>query len=74
MSAYPRRVLADTWVSNDDGRTSVLVRHETVVDIQPGSQLEAAYGAQNLSAVIPTGDPSRSPEAAAWLSREALAN
>jgi hypothetical protein len=42
------------------------------VDIAPGSALEAAYGAGNLSAVI-TG-PSRSPEAAPCLSKEALAN
>ena len=47
----------------------------TVVDVVPGSRLEAAYGgAGNLSAVIPAADPARSPEAAPCLSKEALAN
>ena len=43
--------------------------------IVPGSELERAYGGSgNLSAVIPPGRPSRSPEAAPELSKEALAN
>jgi hypothetical protein len=74
VSAYPRRVLASVWVSSDGGRTSVFVKDGSVVDIVPGSQLEAAYGAGNLSAVIPAGDPSRSPEAAPQLSKEAIRN
>jgi hypothetical protein len=74
VSAYPRRVLTSVLVSNDGGRTSVFVREGTVADIVPGSQLEADYGVGNLSAVIPAGDPSRSPEAAPHLSKEALAN
>jgi hypothetical protein len=74
MSQYPRRVMASITVTADGGRTSVFVKNGTVVDIKPGSQLEAAYAAGNLSAVIPAGDPSRSPEAATQLSKEALAN
>lgn len=57
LSAYPRTVLTDTWVSwnpNASGQPSALfVRHGTVVDIKPGSALEAAYGGSgNLSAVL----------------------
>ena len=74
MSAYPRRVLATITVTADGGRTSVYVKDGTVIDCKPGSALEAAYGAGNLSAVIPAGDPSRSPEAAPHLSKEALGN
>jgi len=72
MSAYPRRVLTGVTVSRDGVQT--FVRQDSVVDIQPGSELEAAYGAQNLSAVIPTGDTSRSPEAASHLDRSWLHN
>jgi hypothetical protein len=56
------------------GGVAFFHRRGTVVDVVPGSQLETAYGASNLSAVIPAGDPSRSPEAAPCLSEEALAN
>lgn len=61
MSAYPRRVLADTAVAwdphaNGAGRAT-FTRHGTVVDIPPGSALEAAYGGTgNLSAVIPAAE------------------
>jgi hypothetical protein len=52
MSTYPRTVLTDitvTW-----GGEPVFVRHGTVVDIVPGSALEAAYGgSSNLTAVLP---------------------
>ena len=74
MSQYPRYMLASITVTNDSGRTSVFVKSGSVVDIKPGSALETAYGSGNLSAVIPAGDPSRSPEAAPHLSKEALAN
>jgi hypothetical protein len=71
MSAYPRVILTGTWVSWDGVQR--YYRPGTVVDIQPGSALETAYGgAGNLSAVI-TG-PAVSPEAAPCLSKEALAN
>jgi hypothetical protein len=71
VSQFPRTVLAGVTVQRDGGAT--FVRAGTVADIVPGSGLEAAYGGSgNLSAVI-TG-PSRSPECAAWLSKEALAN
>lgn len=57
MSQYPRRVLADTSVSWDPhangAQRSTFARHGTVVDVVPGSALEAAYGNANLSAVIP---------------------
>lgn len=68
MSQYPRTVLAGVTVRG------VFVKAGTVLDIAPGSSLEAEYGAGNLSAVIPAIDPRRSPEAAPELSKEALAN
>jgi hypothetical protein len=57
MSQFPRRVLTDTDVSwdphaNGAGRAT-FTRHGTVVDVVPGSPLEAAYGNANLSGVIP---------------------
>jgi hypothetical protein len=57
MSQYPRRVLSDVDVAwdphaNGAGRAT-FTRHGTVVDIEPGSVLEAAYGDENLSGVIP---------------------
>jgi len=72
VSQYPRLVITSVTVTNDGGRTSVLVRKGSVVDIVPGSQLEAAYGAQNLSGVL-TG-PQLSPEAAHHLDRSWLHN
>lgn len=51
MSTYPRTVLADTWVTW--GGEPFFARHGITVDIKPGSALEAAYGAGNLSAVLP---------------------
>lgn len=57
MSQYPRRVLTDTAVAWDPhangAQRETFTRHGTVVDIPPGSPLEAAYGQQNLSGVIP---------------------
>jgi hypothetical protein len=50
MSQFPRRVLSLTLVTWD-GR-SVFVRPGTIVDIKPGTALEAAYGAGNLSGVL----------------------
>ena len=57
MSQFPRRVLTDVNVSwdhhaNGAGR-STFTRHGTVVDVVPGSALEAAYGNASLSGVIP---------------------
>jgi hypothetical protein len=73
MSQYPRHALAGVMVDHDAAPT--FVKDGSVVDIQPGSVLEAAYGGpSNLSAVIPAGDPSRSSEAAPELSKETLAN
>jgi hypothetical protein len=67
VSQYPRAVLVGITVRG------VFVKSGSVVDIVPGSEPEAEYGGSgNLSAVI-TG-PSRSPEAAPELSREALEN
>jgi hypothetical protein len=57
MSQFPRRVLTDTSVSWDPHASgaprSTFARHGTVVDVVPGSALEAAYGNAGLSAVIP---------------------
>lgn len=57
MSQYPRRVLTDTavvWDPHANGaQRTTFTRHGTVVDIPPGSALEAAYGNGNLSGVIP---------------------
>jgi hypothetical protein len=57
MSQFPRRVLTDTDVSWDPhangAERSTFTRHGTVVDVVPGSELEAAYGDGNLSGVIP---------------------
>jgi len=74
MSRYPRRVLTDTVVSwdphaNGAGR-STFTRHGTVVDVVPGSALEAAYGSLNLSGVIPLSQ--RGDESCC--SREAVSN
>jgi hypothetical protein len=71
LDSDPRTVLTGVTVERDGGE--VFVKDGGVVDIVPGSEMETAYGgAGNLSAVI-TG-PSRSPEAALELSKEALAN
>lgn len=60
VSAYPRRVLVDVAVAWDPhangAQRTTLTRHGTVVDIPPGSPLEAAYGAGNLSGVIPLSE------------------
>lgn len=60
MSAYPRRVLADVEVAWDPhangAQRTTFTRRETVADIVPGSLLEAAYGAGNLSGVIPVSE------------------
>jgi len=57
MSAYPRRVLTDTdvtWDNHANGaQRSTFTRHGTVVDIEPGSLLESAYGNGSLSGVLP---------------------
>ena len=58
MSQYQRCVLADTTVGWDPhangAQRATFARHGTVVDIVPGSALEAAYGGTgNLSGVIP---------------------
>jgi hypothetical protein len=74
MSQFPRRVLTDTDVSWDPhangAERATFARHGTVVDVEPGSPLEQAYGNANLSAVIPVSQ--RGNEAC--LSRAAQAN
>jgi hypothetical protein len=55
--------------ANGAGR-STWTRHGTVVDIEPGSALEAAYGGTNLSAVIPVAQRGQGDD----LSRAAQAN
>ncbi len=77
MSQYPRIVLTGVNVpataANYPGApaTTIWVRPGTLVDIKPGSALEALYGgAANLSAVLPvtkTGDE-------ACLDKSALGN
>ena len=74
MSQYPRRVLTDVSVAWDPhangAERATFTRHGTVVDVEPGSVLEAAYGSQNLSGVIPLSE--RGNEAC--LSRACQAN
>lgn len=54
-------MLTDTWVTHDASaagyQNRTLVRHGSLVDVKPGSALEAAYGAGNLSGLLaPIGD------------------
>ncbi|HEY2085613.1 MAG TPA: hypothetical protein VGH54_06205 [Mycobacterium sp.] len=74
MSQYPRRVLTDTavaWDPHSNGADrSTFTRHGTVVDIEPGSPLEAAYGNGNLSGVIPESERGQGDD----LSRACQAN
>lgn len=74
MSQFPRRVLTDTDVSWDPhangAERSTFTRHGTVVDIEPGSALEAAYGDSNLSGVIPVAERGQGDD----LSRACQAN
>jgi hypothetical protein len=57
VSQYPRTVLTDTavaWDPHSNGaQRATFTRHGTVVDVVPGSALEAAYGPASLSGVIP---------------------
>lgn len=74
MSQFPRRVLTDTAVTWDPhangAERATFTRHGTVVDIEPGSPLEAAYGNANLSAVIPVASRGQGDD----LSRAAQSN
>jgi hypothetical protein len=77
MSQYPRRVLTGVYVVWDKcGTLPVYARAGTVVDIVPGSALEAAYGgSSNLSGVIPVNDPKRTDQfGAQTFSKSALSN
>lgn len=76
MSQYPRRVLTGVYVVWDNcGTLPLYARAGTIVDIVPGSKLEAAYGLANLSGVIPATDPKRGDEfGAQTFSKAALSN
>jgi hypothetical protein len=50
VSQFPRRVLSDLTLMQ--GSWPWFVRAGTVVDVVPGSQLEAWYGPSNLSPVV----------------------
>jgi hypothetical protein len=74
MSQFPRRLLTDTAVSWDPhangAARATFTRHGTVIDVVPGSALEAAYGNGNLSGVLPSSQ--RGSEAAC--SKAAVSN
>ena len=74
MSQFPRRVLTDVsvlWGPHANGaQRATFTRHGTVVDVVPGSALEAAYGNASLSGVIPVSQ--RGNESC--LSRAAVSN
>jgi hypothetical protein len=54
---------------------TIFMRWGTAVDVTPGSQLEAAIGASNLSAVIPANDPRRAESGGGGtFSKDGLAN
>ncbi len=77
MSQYPRRVLSSFYLIWDvhGAVLPLFVRAGTVVDVVPGSKLEAAYGSGNLSPVIPPGDPKRTDQfGAQTFSKSALSN
>jgi len=56
VAANPRMVINDIDVAWDGGVTHVPAA--TVVDVPPGSVLEAAYGASNLADLTIQGDGS----------------
>jgi len=61
MSANPRRLLSDTSVSwGEPGSPPWRVRRGTIIDITPGSALEAAHGGagnlQNVTADLGSAD------------------
>lgn len=59
MSQYPRRVMNSitvNWDKHANGNAAPrFVRAGAMVDIPPGSLLEAAYGQSNLSGVLSSG-------------------
>jgi hypothetical protein len=67
-------MLTDAWVQWDahanGAPSATFTRHGAVIDVVPGSLLEAAYGSQNLSGVIPVSQ--RGSEQA--LSKAAVSN
>jgi hypothetical protein len=74
MSQFPRCVTADVsvlWDAHANGaQRSTFTRHGTVVDVAPGSLLEAAYGPSVLSGVIPLSQRGDGDA----LSKEAVSN
>jgi hypothetical protein len=77
MSANPRTVLTDVYVTNGypnhpgAAPNQTFTRHGTVVDVPLGSALEALYGgAGNLSGIIPVAQRGDGTT----LSRAALGN
>ena len=74
MSQYPRCVTADVsvlWDAHANGaQRSTFTRHGTVVDVAPGSLLEAAYVPSVLSGVSPLSQRGDGDA----LSKEAVSN
>lgn len=71
MSANPRRVICpDVFISYTWDNATWNLRRNAVIDCAPGSALETAIGASNLSSVIPVSQRGQGDD----LARDAQGN